>query len=254
MAPQNTPNDARFAGKCAIVTGAGAGIGRATALRLAREGARVIATDLQPDRLDELAAAADGQITTVAGDITDPALPDALLRAADGPVDIVINNAGIMDKFLPAAEIDDATWNKVMDVNVSATMRLNRAALPAMIDAGRGVIIYTSSMAGQHGATAGLAYTASKHAVNGMVKNMAFIYGPAGIRTNAVAPGAVATSIEAPFASQSAAARIGPVMQATITATAQPEQIAAAICWLASDEARHINGAILPVDAGWSVV
>lgn len=254
MATENTPDNARFAGKCAIVTGAGAGIGRATALRLAREGARVIATDLQADRLTELAAGAEGRITTVAGDITDPALPEALLAAADGPVGIVINNAGIMDKFLPAAEIDDATWNKVMDINVSATMRLNRAVLPAMIDAGRGVIIYTSSMAGQHGATAGLAYTASKHAVNGMVKNMAFFYGPAGIRTNAVAPGAVATSIEAPFASQFAAGRIGPVMQATITATAQPEQISAAICWLASDDARHINGAILPVDAGWSVV
>lgn len=243
-----------FTAKTAIVTGAGAGIGRATVRMLAKAGARVIATDIDPERLKTLEAENLGDVVTVAGDICAPETPDILLKAADGPVQIVINNAGIMDSFLPAAEVDDDTWARVMAVNVTAVMQLNRAVLPDMIAAKSGAIVNIGSEAGLRGSCAGAAYTASKHAINGLTKHMAFMYGPAGIRTNAVAPGAVETSIEAPFVSEFAAARIGPILQTTLPGVAQPEQLAAMICWLASDAASNVNGAIIPCDGGWSAL
>ncbi|MGH1330902.1 MAG: SDR family NAD(P)-dependent oxidoreductase [Paracoccaceae bacterium] len=247
-----TPYD--FTAQTAIVTGAGAGIGRATVRMLAQAGARVIATDISEERLTALKAEKLGEVITVAGDISKPDLPAALLKAAAGPVHILVNNAGIMDSFLPAAEVDDETWARVMAVNLTAVMQLNRAVLPGMMAAKSGAIINIGSEAGLRGSCSGAAYAASKHAINGLTKHMAFMYGPVGIRSNVVAPGAVETSIEAPFASEFAAARIGPILQTTLPGVAQPEQLAATICWLASDAASNVNGAIIPCDGGWSAL
>jgi NAD(P)-dependent dehydrogenase (short-subunit alcohol dehydrogenase family) len=123
----------RFAGRTAIVTGAGSGIGRATALRLAREGARVVAADIAADRLEQLAAEfADLDLVPVAGDIATEEGVQAVVAAAGGRVDALANVAGIMDAFLPPAEVDDATWERVFAVNVTAVMRLTRAVLPIM--------------------------------------------------------------------------------------------------------------------------
>ena len=107
-----------------------------------------------------------------------------------------------MDGFLPTAELDDDVWDRILAVNLTAVMRLTRAALPSMITAGKGSIVNVSLEAGLRGSAAGTAYTTSKHAVNGFTVSTAFFYAPAGVRCNAVAPGAVATSIEAPFRSQ----------------------------------------------------
>ena len=100
----------------------------------------------------------------------------------------------------------------------------------------------------------GAAYTSSKHALAGFTKSVAFFYGPQGIRANAVAPGAVATNIEAPMKSEYAAGRIGPIMQALMTPVATAEQLASAIVWLLSDQSANINGVILPSDGGWSTI
>jgi NAD(P)-dependent dehydrogenase (short-subunit alcohol dehydrogenase family) len=246
---------ARFAGKVAIVTGAGAGIGRATAVRLATEGARVVAADVVQDRLDDLVKANAGlSLTPVVGDITSSNSVDQLVAAAGDQVDVLANVAGIMDGFLPAAEVDDGTWERVFAVNVTAVLRLTRAVLPMMLEVGSGAIVNVTSEAGLRGSAAGVAYTASKHAVIGITLNTAFIYGPKGVRCNAVAPGPVATSIEAPWRSQVAAERIGPVMQRVLPPTARPEQLAAAICWLASDDSANVNGVVLPSDGGWSAL
>jgi len=245
----------RFAGSTIIVTGAGSGIGRATATRIAQEGGRVIATDVVAARLDALRTELDGlDVHTVVGDVAASATIDALIAAAGDRIDGLANVAGIMDAFLPPDEVDDATWERVFSVNVTGPMRLTRAVLPLMIAAGKGSVVNVASEAALKASAAGAAYTSSKHAIAGYTKSVAFFHGPQGIRANAVAPGAVATNIEAPMKSEYAARRVGPIMQTAIPPVAQPEQLAAAITWLLSDDSANVNGAVLPSDGGWSVV
>ncbi|WP_332603378.1 SDR family NAD(P)-dependent oxidoreductase [Arthrobacter sp. S2(2024)] len=243
----------RFAGKTIIVTGAGSGIGRATAVRLAEEGARLIVSDVVSGRLEDLKTSVAGaDVRTVVGDVSDSRTVDAIADACEGRLDGLANIAGIMDGFLPVGELDDETWERVMRVNVTAPMRLTRAALPLLIESGSGSIVNVASEAALRGSAAGAAYTASKHAVIGLTKSTAFMYGPQGVRANAVAPGAVATNIEAAVRSEFAAGRIFPVMQAIGSPVAEAERLAAAITWLLSEDSLNINGAILPSDGGWS--
>lgn len=253
MSSQPIPH--RFAGKTAVVTGAGSGIGRATALRLSHEGARVIATDVSAPRLDELARDVGGMhLSTVAGDVTSEETVRRVVDEAHGKVDALANIAGIMDGFLPAAELDDTTWERVLAVNVTALMRMCRAVIPLMLDREGGTIVNVTSEAGLRGSAAGTAYTTSKHAVIGFTRSVAFFYTPRGIRCNAVAPGAVATNIEAPFKSQFAAERIGPFLQVNVPPVAPPEHLAAAITWLLSDDSANVSGAVLSSDGGWAAV
>lgn len=254
MAPDSfTPG--RFEGCTVIVTGAGSGIGRATAVRLAQEGATVVAADISGERLQQLVADCPSfALIPVAGDISTEAGAQAVVAAADGRVDGLANVAGIMDAFLPPAEVDDATWDRVMAVNVTAIMRLTRAVLPLMLAAGKGSIVNVSSEASFRASASGVAYTTSKHAVNGFTKSVAFFYRGDGIRANAVAPGPVATNIEAPMKSQHAASLVGPIMQVTLPPIAQAEQLAANITYLLSDDASNVNGIIMPSDGGWSTI
>ena len=159
-----------------------------------------------------------------------------------------------MDYFLPLGEIDDATWERVMAVNVTGVMRLSRAVLPRMLDANGGAMVTVASRASLGAGAAGVAYTTSKHAVIGLVKHIAYLYGPRGIRSNAVLPGGVETNIGAttgfpkvPWVMERAQLAL-----ATMSPPAQPDQIAAAISWLASEEASNINGAMMTSDGGWS--
>ncbi len=252
---QNVTENLRFAARKLIVTGAGSGIGKAVTERLLQEGAKVVAVDISGDRLKTLAAELGStELETVEADISVQAGVDDLLIAAGDPIDGLANVAGIMDDFLPLAEVDDETWDRVMAVNVGSMVRLSRGVLPGMLKRGNGAIVNVASEAGLRGSAAGVAYTASKHAVIGITKNSAFFYGPKGIRVNAIAPGPVATNIVANFKSELATGRIGPVMQATMPDISSPEQQASAITWLLSDDASYVNGVVLPVDGGWSVV
>jgi len=244
----------RFNGQTIIVTAAGSGIGRASAIRFAQEGGRVIATDVISQRLDDLVKS-NRSLTfeIVVGDISLEETVQKVVSVAGNRVDVLANVAGVMDAFLPLAELDDATWERVFAVNLTSVMRLTRAVLPGMLDAKRGAIVNVSSEASLRGSAAGVAYTASKHAVNGLTKSVAVLYGPKGIRANAVAPGAVRTNIEAPFKSEWGQERLGPFL-ATIPTLAEPEELAAVITWLASSEASNVNGVILPVDGGWAAI
>ena len=252
---QEVVTHGRFAGKTVIVTGAGSGIGKATALRVAKEGGRVIAADVSKERLDELVEQNPGlDLVPVAGDISTEETVAAVVGAAGGRVDALANVAGIMDNFAPIHDLDDETWDRVLRINVTALMRLTRAVLPLILEAGAGSVVNISSEAGLRGSAAGAAYTASKHAVVGLTKNSAVIYGPKGLRFNAVAPGATITNIVANWGSQMAAERLGPLMQANIPAPATAAQLAASITFLLSDDGTNVNGTILASDGGWSAL
>jgi NAD(P)-dependent dehydrogenase (short-subunit alcohol dehydrogenase family) len=243
----------RFEGRTVIVTGAASGIGRATASRVAREGGRVVAVDVNADRLGELASEVPGDVVTVAGDITKQEDIDRIIAAAGGRIDALANIAGINDDFSPAGETSDAVWDRVIAINLTGAFKLLRAALPAMVAAGSGSVVNVASEAGLRGNASGNAYTVSKHGVIGLTRSAAFMYGPQGIRVNAVAPGGVATGIPMPAnVSQAGSARLGP-FQAAIPTIATAEQLAASITFLLSDDGVNINGAVLASDGGWSV-
>ncbi len=245
----------RFEGQTVIVTGAGSGIGKATALRIAKEGGRVIASDISRPRLEELVAGnQDLDLVPVAGDVSQEPDVAAIVAAAGPTIHALANVAGIMDDFTPIHEVSDAVWERVFRINVEGIMRLTRAVVPRMLDAGYGSIVNITSEAGLRGSAAGVAYTASKHAVIGITKSSAVMYGPLGIRVNAVAPGATITNIEAKFASQLAMQRLGPLMQTVIPKPAQASQLAASITFLLSRDGTNVNGVVLPSDAGWSAI
>jgi NAD(P)-dependent dehydrogenase (short-subunit alcohol dehydrogenase family) len=243
----------RFAGQTIIVTGAGSGIGRATASRVAREGGRVIAVDISQERLDEFVAEhPSADIVVVRGDITDDASVAAIVEAAGDRIDGLANIAGIMDDMTPVGDMSDAVWKRVFAINVDGTMKLMRAVIPAMLAQAKGSIVNTASEAALRGSAAGAAYTASKHAVAGLTKSTAYMYGPSGIRVNAVAPGPTITNIEATFASPLGAARVQAGM-AVMTDAVESDALAASITFLLSDDGVNVNGVILPSDGGWSV-
>ena len=242
----------RFTGQTVIVTGAGSGIGRATASRVAREGGRVIAVDVSQDRLDEFVAAhAGADVVALTADITDDEGVAQIIEAAGERIDALANIAGIMDDMTPVGEVTDAVWDRVFRVNVTGTMKLMRAVIPAMLAQGSGSIVNTSSEASLRGSSAGAAYTASKHAVVGLTKSSAFMYGPSGIRVNAVAPGAVITNIEAKFNSALGADRVRTGM-AVMAPPVTPDRLAASITFLLSDDGVNVNGQNLASDGGWS--
>jgi len=244
----------RFAGQTVIVTGAASGIGRATAARIAGEGGRVVAVDLSADRLHELAASLPASdIVLAAGDITKQDDIDAIVTAAGNRIDALANVAGINDDFSPLHETSDAIWDRVLAVNLTGGFKLSRAVIPVMLARGSGAIVNVTSEAGLRGNASGNAYTVSKHGVIGLTRSAAFMYGPRGLRINAVAPGGVATGIAmSAHPSESGSARLSP-FQRTIPSIATAEKLAASITFLLSDDAVNINGAVLPSDGGWSV-
>lgn len=245
----------RFDGQTVIVTGAASGIGRATALRIAKEGGRVIASDLSQEGLEKLVAEhPELEFIPVAGDISSQEAVDRILASADGKIEGLVNNAGIMDSFQPVHEVDDATWDRVLAVNLTSMMRLMRAVVPLMLEAGYGSIVNVSSEAGMRGSAAGVAYTVSKHAVIGLTRNSAVMYGQKGIRVNAVAPGGTRTNIHAEWKSQLAAEVLGPLLQANVGPIAEAEELAAGITFLLSRDGSNINGVVLASDNGWNAI
>jgi NAD(P)-dependent dehydrogenase (short-subunit alcohol dehydrogenase family) len=249
----------KLKGKAGVITGAGSGIGKAIALLFAREGAKVVAADIDLEAINRVVAEIQtngGTATAVMANVVrEQDIQNMINTAIDtyGTLDILINNAGIMDNFIPAAEVTDELWEKVFAVNVTGLMRATRRALPIFIKKGSGVIVNIASAGGLYGSRAGAAYTASKHAVVGFTKNVGFQYAKLGIRCNAIAPGAVNTNIGTTisnpdkFGQEKAMAgfnlnpRIG-----------EPDEIAKIALFLACDDSSLINGTIVAADAGWT--
>lgn len=247
----------RFEGKVGIITGAGSGIGKAALMRFVREGGIGVAVDISQERLDALVKelVAEGLSTkTVAGDLVLDSTINAVVEMAGSKIDVLINNAGIMDDFVPLDELDDDLWNRVISVNLTSVMKLSRAVIRKMLTTGGGAIVTTSSGASFKSGIAGTAYTTSKHGLNGLVKSISTIYGSRGIRSNAVAPGGTKTNImdmSKPIKGASTLQALGPNM-ANASRTAEPEEVAACLLFLASDDASNVNGVIMASDSGWS--
>ncbi|MDX3684882.1 SDR family oxidoreductase [Streptomyces sp. AK04-4c] len=247
-------------GRSVIVTGAGSGIGRATALLFAEEGARIVIADVDDAAARAVAEEvqrAGGTAVTVIGDLREQTVVDRVAATAVeefGGIDVLVNNAGIMDSMSAAADTGDEEWDRVIGINLTAPFRLTRAALPHMLAAGKGAVVFTASEASLRGSAAGAAYTASKHGIAGLTKSLAVMYRDKGIRSNAIAPGGTLTNIrvDADRGAHGPAA-LAPYM-GNVGSPARAEEQAAAIAFLASDAASNINGAVLPVDNGWSAV
>jgi len=251
----------KIEGKVAIITGAGSGMGRAMANLFAKEGAKIVVGEWNDKTLAEVIAevrAVGGEITGMKFNVANQAEAESLVDttvSAYGRLDILCNNAGVMDLNQGVGEVTDEMWQRVLSINLNGPMYLSRRAIPIMIKQGGGSIINTASLAGIGGGAAGVAYTVSKHALVGLTRSIAWMYGPKGIRCNAMACGGVETnimtSVDMTKMDPEGSKRIGPYVS-IMPGLLKPIDIAYLALFLASDESRKINGAIIPADAGWS--
>jgi NAD(P)-dependent dehydrogenase (short-subunit alcohol dehydrogenase family) len=251
----------RLKDKVIVITGAASGIGRAAALRFAQEGASVILGDRHVQRLGEVVAeirAAGSGVESAVGDISEQSVAEALVDlaiATHGRIDVLVNNAGIMDYFHGVEKVTNEVWRRVLGTNLEGPMFTCRRALPFMLEQGKGAIVNIASNSGLSGGSAGAAYTASKHALIGLTRNTAVIYAKQGIRCNAICPGGVNTNIaESMLLEQCDPVGLARATEINSNAAGllEPADIAALALYLSSDEARYINGAVISADAGLS--
>lgn len=249
--------------RIALVTGAGRGIGKASALALAAKGARIAVTARTIEQLDELVGqikSDGGDALAIADDLSDRAAPARIVSqvtSAWGPIEILVNNAGIGSSQLPTplVDFDDDFWDLTMEVNVTAPYLLTKLVLPAMVAAKWGRIINISSINARTAPMHGTAYAVSKHAVAGLTKATALEHAGDGITANAVCPGVTATLLNDKRLEYDVE-RLGKSFEEIEAAASPlgrrllPEEVAAAVEFLATDEAGAINGQLLNVCGG----
>jgi NAD(P)-dependent dehydrogenase (short-subunit alcohol dehydrogenase family) len=249
----------RLQDKVAVVTGAGSGMGKAIATLYAQEGAKVVVSDINEASAQAVAEdikANGGEATFVVANVAKEEdiqnLIDTTVNTY-GTVDILVNNAGIMDSMEPAGDILDDKWERIFAINTTSVMRATRKVLPIFLEKQKGVIVNIASAGGLHGARAGAAYTASKHAVVGFTKNTGFMYAQQGIRCNAIAPGGVETNIASTMTNINHFGASRQQLGMAINPRAgKSEEIAQVALFLGSDESSFVNGTVVTADAGWS--
>ena len=249
----------RLENKVAIITGGANGIGKAIAAAYAKEGAKVSLADFNEEALTGTVEEFTAQGFDAFGVKVNVASEEDIQKMVDdtvthfGRVDILVNCAGVLDKMQAAHNVEDDIWNRVMDINVGGVMRGSRKILPLFTEQGHGIIINLASITAVTGGRGGLTYTAAKHAVAGMTKNIASMYAEQGVRCNAIAPSQVDTGLTQSIDGYD----MFGLKQATrgrsfMGPSATPDDIANIALFLASDESRTINGVVLAADAGWS--
>lgn len=250
----------RLNGKVAVITGAASGIGRATAELFASEGASVVASDWNARALESAVAdvrARGRKIVGIPGNVAVRAEAEAMVDRTlteYGRLDVLVNNAGAMDYNHGVGAVSDEVWERLLAINLTGPMYTSRRAVQLMLAAGSGSIVNVASAAGASGAVAGAAYTAAKHGLVGLTRNTAWMYAQKGIRCNAILPGGVSTGIVTGMDpakwDPDGTARVR-TFHASMPRILEPIDIARLALFLASDESRHVNGALISADAGW---
>ena len=255
----DTHSNDRFGGKVAFITGAGSGIGQATAIRFASEGASVAVVGIADETNREtvrLIEAAGGRAIAIVCDVTDSDTVQAALRETVdtfGGLDIAFNNAGIEQRPTPAADLTEELWDRVIGVNLRGVFVSMRHEIPLMLERGGGAIVNASSGAGIKGFAGGAAYGASKHGVIGLTRCAALDYATSNIRINAICPGMIDTAMIERFTGGTTAGRAAAIEQEPIGRMGRPEEIAAAVAYLCSDDAAFAIGHALVLDGGQTV-
>jgi NAD(P)-dependent dehydrogenase (short-subunit alcohol dehydrogenase family) len=248
----------RLEGRSIIITGAASGIGRAMAFAFTNEGANVLLVDKDEKTLKQLdteLAKSNGRVITMTCDVSNEQQVAAVVSKAEfefGGVQVMVNNAGIMDDFIPADHLSNELWERVLKVNLYGPFYFCREVLPIMIKKGKGVIINVASVGGIQGCRAGAAYTSSKFGLVGLSKNMAFMYAKKGIRCNVIAPGGVETSIGKDMKPDEFGGERAMSGSSNMLRMGKPEEIASIAVFLASDESALMNGDVLVADGGWT--
>lgn len=249
----------RLEGKSVVVTGASSGMGYEIALEFAKEGAVVIAVARRAERLEELAKCAEGfagKIIPYAGDISSQEVNEGMIELAVkecGRLDVLVNNAGVLDEFKTVAEVTNEIWDKIIAVNLTGPMYAMRKAVQVMEkQENGGNIVNIASIGGVCGCRAGAAYTASKHALVGLTKNTAYMYANKKIRCNVICPGGVETEVmNGQQVSQLGLDRVMAGLDRSIP-QGKPKDIASVVLFLVSEGAAFINGSVIVADGGVS--
>lgn len=245
--------------KVAFITGAGSGMGKAQSILFAKEGAKVVAADINYDGVQAVVEEIKndgGEALAVKTDVSNAeSIETAVKKAIDsyGQIDILSNTAGILDDYAPTLETSEELWDRIMNINLKGTYRVTNAVLPQMVERGEGAIINIASIAAFVAGGGGAAYTAAKHGIAGYTKQLSFDYGPKGIKANAIAPGAVETGMTKEMFAEGKAEVMDSVNSVPAGRYGMPEEIATAALFLASEDSSFVHGAILPVDGGWIV-